>query len=60
MLRAAAKGLTNAEIAAQLFVTETTVKTYMTRLLDKLDVRRRIEAIVLAYEWGVVSGNGSS
>jgi len=54
VLQLLAQGLSNAEIGTQLYIGETTVKTHVTRVLQKLDVRDRAQAIVVAYRTGLV------
>jgi len=54
VMRLIAKGKTNSEIAADLFVGETTVKTHISNLFTKLDLRDRVQAVVYAYESGLI------
>jgi DNA-binding NarL/FixJ family response regulator len=54
ILKHVARGLSNAEIAEQLVLSPLTVKTHVARVLDKLNLRDRVQAVVLAYETGII------
>jgi DNA-binding NarL/FixJ family response regulator len=53
VFRLVARGLTNAEIGDELHIGDTTVKTHITHIFQKLDVRDRVQAVVLAHETGL-------
>ncbi len=55
VLRLVARGLSNAEVAEQLYLGEATIKTHVGRMLMKLNIRDRVQAVVLAYESGLIT-----
>lgn len=58
VFRLIARGFSNAEIGSELFISDTTVKTHITHILQKLQLRDRVQAVVLAYEAGLVHNKG--
>jgi DNA-binding NarL/FixJ family response regulator len=59
ILRLIAGGLSNQEIGKELYISETTVKTHVTHILQKLGLRDRVQAVVLAYQSGVIDADAS-
>jgi DNA-binding NarL/FixJ family response regulator len=58
VFRLMTRGLSNAEIGKQLYISETTVKTHVTHILQKLNLRDRVQAVVLAYQTGLFEAPG--
>jgi DNA-binding NarL/FixJ family response regulator len=58
VLRLVATGRSNSELAGELYLAETTVKTHVAHLLDKLGARDRVQLVVLAHRWGVINPTG--
>jgi DNA-binding NarL/FixJ family response regulator len=59
VFRLMTNGLSNAEIGKELYISETTVKTHVTHILQKLNLRDRVQAVVLAYQTGLFEANGA-
>jgi DNA-binding NarL/FixJ family response regulator len=59
ILRLIANGQSNSEIGEQLYISETTVKTHVTHILHKLGLRDRVQAVVLAYQTGLLEADGT-
>jgi DNA-binding NarL/FixJ family response regulator len=53
-------GLTNAQIAAELFISENTVKTHVARIFEKLGIHERVQAVIIAFDTGLVTPHTST
>jgi DNA-binding NarL/FixJ family response regulator len=60
VLRLIARGLSNAEIGEKLYISDTTVKTHITHIFQKLDLRDRVQAVVFAYETGLLEAGAQA
>ena len=60
VFRLIARGLSNAEIGRELYISEATVKTHITHILQKLDLRDRVQAVVLAHESGLLEADSAN
>jgi DNA-binding NarL/FixJ family response regulator len=60
VFRLMARGLSNGEIAQELYISETTVKTHVTHILQKLNLRDRVQAVVLAYQTGIFEADAQA
>jgi DNA-binding NarL/FixJ family response regulator len=60
VLHLVARGLSNTEIGQELYISETTVKTHVTHIFQKLDLRDRVQAVVFAYQTGIAEADATT